>query len=162
MVTAFEPTVSIPIRSTIHTDQLKTVKVPAPMAAGLVQDAALFAGKTTFSALEPGDLIYENELCTTPPLDPGYAALTVKVAATDAGQLVSGDRVNVYAAANGARAQLLGGTTLVLACYDAQGSILPPSANQAPASVELAVSQDLVPGMMAASKANQIYLARQQ
>jgi len=126
----------------------------------LVQGAGDFTRKTTFTTLEPGDLVYENELANTPALDPGYSCVTIKVNATTPGQLFPGDQVDIHAANGGQQTLPLAADAEVLVNYDSAGNIIGPDARKVTSSVELMVSQDLVPGIMATSKAGQIYLAR--
>lgn len=115
-VTAYEPAVLIPIRSTIQIGQVKSAHVPAAMSASLGK-IGNFTAQATLTTLEPGDLIYENELGNTSVLNPGYSSVTVKVDATTSGQLRPGDRVDIYAVNGNQQALLLAANAEVVVSF---------------------------------------------
>ncbi|HAX81303.1 MAG TPA: hypothetical protein DCY40_01890 [Actinobacteria bacterium] len=128
----------------------------APPLPGLVraEQAEALADHTLGAALAPGDPILATLLVSPPGDRPDVAALTLDPAHAVQGDLVPGDRVDIYVSALGST-ELLASDVLVLAASTGSGGL-----DGGDTSLLLAVDEDLAARLVAAVHNAEIDLVR--
>ncbi|MBO8128248.1 MAG: hypothetical protein H0Z39_03490 [Peptococcaceae bacterium] len=95
-VEVVQTTQYIPAGAMVDPDDIKLVKVPDEIAAGLIQDPDKVVGKITRVGLVKGQYIWEDTVGPGLPCRPGYIEVHVPTDLSSSACVIAGDRVNVY------------------------------------------------------------------